>query len=79
MTLGSRSVSETGGKIWTRPGNPSRGVATALGITRAQLGDAIHAIKKNAELRPRDNVIIWDDGTVSDARDEVIGNIYDEI
>jgi hypothetical protein len=28
---------------------------------------------------PRDNVIIWDDGSVSDARDEVIGNIYDEI
>jgi len=27
----------------------------------------------------RDNVIIWDDGTVSDACDEVIGNIYDEI
>jgi hypothetical protein len=54
-------------------------VATALGITRARLGDAIHAIKKNARLGPRDNVIIWDDGTVSDARDEVIGNIYDEI
>ena len=66
-------------KIWSRPGNPPRAVATALGITRAQLGDAIHAIKKNARLRPRDNVTIWDDGSVSDARDEVIGNIYDEI
>jgi len=54
-------------------------VANELGITRAQLGDALHAIKKNARLRPRDNVSIWDDGSVMDAQDEVIGNIYDEI
>ena len=66
-------------KIWTRPSNPTRAVANELGITRAQLGDALHAIKKNARLRPRDNVSIWDDGSVMDAQDEVIGNIYDEI
>jgi hypothetical protein len=66
-------------KIWSQPDNPSRGVANALGITRARLGDAIHAIKKNAGLRPRDDVTIWDDGSVSDASNEVIGNIYDEI
>ena len=66
-------------KIWSQPGNPTRTVATTLGITRAQLGTAIHAIKKNARLRPSDDVIIWDDGSVSDASDEIIGNIYDEI
>lgn len=65
--------------IWSRPGNPARAVATGLGITRAQLGDALHAIKKIARLRPRDDVTIWDDGSVTDAQDEVIGNIYDEI
>jgi hypothetical protein len=65
--------------IWSRPGNPTRAVATALGITRTQFGDAIHAIKKNARLGPRDNVTIWDDGSVTDARNEFIGNIYDEI
>jgi hypothetical protein len=65
--------------IWSRPGNPTRRVATALGITLPQLGDAIHAIKKNARLRPRENVSIWDDGSVTDATDEFIGNIYDEI
>jgi len=61
--------------IWSRPGNPTRGVATALGITLPQLGDAIHAIKKNARLRAHDNVSIGDDGSVTDARDESIGNI----
>ncbi len=66
-------------KIWSRPGNPPRAVATALGITRAQLGDAVHAIKKSARLGPSDNVSILDDGSVMDARDEVIGNVYDEI
>lgn len=65
--------------IWSRPGNAPNSVATALGITPAQLGDAIHAVKKNARLRPRENVSIWDDGSVTDASDEFIGNIYNEI
>jgi hypothetical protein len=66
-------------KIWTRPGNPTRGVATALGITRPQLRYALHRIKKNARLRPRDNVSIWDDGSVTDGSDAWLGSIYDEI
>jgi len=66
-------------KIWSQPGNPPRAVASTLAITRAQLGNAIHAIKKNARLRPGDDVIIWDDGSVSDVSNEIIGNIYDEI
>jgi hypothetical protein len=66
-------------KVWSRRGNPTRAVARALRITHAQLGDAIHAIKKNARLRPLENVSIWDDGSITDARDELIGNIYDEI
>ncbi|HXO00904.1 MAG TPA: hypothetical protein VN900_02535 [Stellaceae bacterium] len=65
--------------IWSRPGNPTRAVARALGVSHPQLGDAIHAIKKNARLRPHDNVSIWHDGSVADATDELIGNIYDEI
>jgi hypothetical protein len=66
-------------KIWTRPGNPTRSVATSLGITREQLGRAIHIIKRDARLRPRDDVTIWDDGTVTVDQDVPIGNIYDEI
>lgn len=65
--------------IWSSRENPTRAVARALGVRRPQLGDAIHAIKKNARLRPRDNVSIGDDGSVMDAQNEVIGNIYDEI
>jgi hypothetical protein len=54
-------------------------VAAALGITRAQLGRAIHVIKHDAGLLPPDNVTIWDDGTVTVDSDVQIGNIYDEI
>lgn len=65
--------------IWSRPGNPTRGVARALRISETDLGDAIHAIKKSARLQGRDHVNIWDDGSVTDAQDELIGNIYDEV
>jgi hypothetical protein len=50
-----------------------------LGISRVELSRAIHRLKKFARLRPSDNVSIWDDGTVTDAHEEPIGNIYDEI
>ena len=66
-------------KIWSRPDNPTRAVATALGISVGQLGDAIHAIKQAVGLRPRDNVTIWDDGSVTDDQDAWVGNIYDEL
>jgi len=66
-------------KIWSRPENPTRGVASTLGISRAQLREAIHAIKPGAGLQPDDNITIWDDGSVTDAGDVSIGNIFDEI
>jgi hypothetical protein len=66
-------------KIWSRPGNPTRAVANALGITRRQLGRAIHRIKRYAGLSPSDDVTIWDDGTVTVSSDVEVGNIYDEI
>lgn len=65
--------------IWSRPGNPTRGVARMLGISEAELGDAIHILKEAAGLRSRDRVRIWDDGSVTDERDAFVGNIYDEI
>lgn len=66
-------------KIWSRPGNPTPGVARRLGVSETDLGDAIHTLKDAAGLGPRDRVTIWDDGSVTDARDELIGNIHDEI
>jgi len=66
-------------KIWSRPDNPTRAVATRLGITRERLSRAIHVIKRDARLGPADNVTIWDDGTVTVDSDVQIGNIYDEI
>jgi len=67
------------GIIWSGPRNPTRAVATALGIERFQLGQAIHAIKNDAGLRPWDNVSIRIDGWLTDDRNAWIGNIYDEI
>ena len=65
--------------IWSRPGNPTRAVARALGVTRERLGRAIHVIKRDAGLQSPDNVTIWDDGTVTVDDDVQIGNIHDEI
>src|SRR5690348_2084392 len=59
--------------IWNRRENPSEYVSGQLGITRAQLGDAIHEIKAAGDLSPADRVIIYDDGTVTDERGDVLG------
>jgi len=66
-------------KVWSSPGNPPRAIATRLGITREQLRYAIHRIKEEVKLGPRDRVKIWDDGSVANEDEGPIGNIYDEI
>ena len=66
-------------RLWSDPRNPPVWVARRLGITRAQLSDALHAIKRHAGLAPRDRVILWDDGSVTDDANAWIGSIYDEI
>ena len=65
-------------KIWSNPGNPTAGVATRLGITRAELRRRLHRIKRAAKLGPRDRVTIWDDGSVTDEADDNIGNLQEE-
>jgi hypothetical protein len=65
--------------IWNRRENPSKYVSDQLGIAREQVGDAIHEIKAAGDLSPADRVIIYDDGTVTDERGDVLGNIYNEI
>jgi hypothetical protein len=65
--------------IWDRPGNPTRYVRDRLGITREQLGEALHEIKASGNLRAADRVIICDDDMVTDERGEPLGNIYDEL
>jgi hypothetical protein len=54
-------------------------VAQRLGISRVQLGEALHRIKRDAGLSPSDQVRIWDDGSVMDDGDAWIGNVYDEL
>jgi hypothetical protein len=72
-------------RVWSDPENPPDWVAreisqeTGKRITREQLGEALHTIKREAGLRPRDRVYIWEDGSITDDTDEWIGNIYDEI
>jgi hypothetical protein len=65
--------------IWDRRENPSKYVSDQLGITREQLGDAIHELKTAGNLSPAERVIIYDDGKVTDESGYVLGNIYNEI
>ena len=65
--------------IWDQRGNPPKFVSDRLRIQHWQLGDAIHEIKSAGNVRATDRVIIYDDGTVSDAQGDPLGNIYDEL
>jgi hypothetical protein len=65
--------------IWSDPGNPTSEVSRALGIERLQLRQALHRIKRAQGLKGADRVIIWNDGSVTDHQDNVLGNVYDEI
>jgi len=62
-----------------RPGNPTKYARDRLGITREQLGEALHEIKASGNLRAADRVIICDDDMVTDKYGEPLGNIYDEL
>jgi hypothetical protein len=46
---------------------------------RLQLRQALHRIKRAQGLKDADRVIIWNDGSVTDQQDNVLGNVYDEI
>jgi hypothetical protein len=69
----------TGSIIWSNPGNPTSEVSRALGIDRQELRRALHRIKHAQGMKGADRVTIWNDGTVTDPGDDVLGNIYDEI
>ena len=65
--------------IWSDPGNPTNEVSRVLRIERVQLRQAVHRIKRAQGLKGADRVIIWNDGSVTDQQDNVLGNVYDEI
>ena len=65
--------------IWDQSANPTRYVSDELGIERWQLRDALHKIKARSDLGGRDRVIIYDNGTVTDADGNEVGNIHDEV
>lgn len=66
-------------RLWSRRGNPPRWVAARLGISEWDFSNALHKIKEAAGLGGADRVIIWSDGTVTEDRGDVIGNVYDEL
>jgi hypothetical protein len=75
-----QELKTTHGSHYLEPaGEPVSYVSDRLGITREQLGDAIHEIKAASDLSPADRIIIYDDGTVTDERGDVLGNIYNEM
>jgi hypothetical protein len=65
--------------IWDRAGNPTHYVSDALGIARWQLREALHLVKRRSNLGARDRVIVYEDGRVTDAGGDDIGNILDEV
>ena len=69
----------TASVIWNDPGNPTNQVSRALGVERRQLRQALHRIKRAQGLKGADRVIIWNDGSVTDQQDNVLGNVYDKI
>jgi hypothetical protein len=58
---------------------PDPYVSNSLGIARWQLREALHQIKRRANLGGQDRVVIYDDGRVTDANGNDIGNILDEV
>jgi hypothetical protein len=65
--------------IWDRAGNPPHYVSDRLGITREQFRKALHMIKAKSALGGTDRTVIYDDGRVTDANGDDIGNILDEV
>jgi hypothetical protein len=65
--------------IWNKIRNPTKYVSDKLRIERWELRAAIHQIKARSALGPKDRVIIYDDGNVTDESGEPIGNIFDDI
>jgi hypothetical protein len=58
--------------------HPAPWVARELGVSHEKLGEAMHTIKNEAGLTPRDRVSIWDNGDITDDTDTWIGNVHDE-
>jgi hypothetical protein len=72
-------LAEPPGRIlWDSRSRPSAYVSERLGISRRELGSAIHAIKLHQGMRGDDHVIIYEDGDVTDEVGNLIGNIHDE-
>ena len=53
-------------------------MARALDLSPHRFGRALHKIKAASDLSGADRVIIYSDGTVTDAHDEPLGNLFDE-
>jgi hypothetical protein len=64
--------------IWNKSQSPTRYVSDRLGTERARFRAALHKIKAAADVKPNERVVIYDNGDVTDANGEPIGNINDE-
>ena len=64
--------------LWNRSALPTPYVSSKLGISRRELGEAIHEIKALNGLRGDDRITILENGDVEDEYGNLIGNILDE-
>ena len=64
--------------FWSNPGNPPVTIARALDMELRRFSRALHKIKAANDLSGADRVIIYSDGSVTDAQVELLGNLHDE-
>lgn len=69
---GRRSV------LWRGRDSPSIPVGRHLGIEHYRIRTVNHKLKRAWNLRPNDNIIIYENGDVEDDRGQFLGNICDE-
>ncbi len=66
------------GILWSGGGSPSREVGRYLGTEHYRIRTVIHRLKRAWNLRPDDNIIIYENGDVEDDQGLPLGNICDE-
>jgi hypothetical protein len=64
--------------LMEQSGNPPASIARALGMELRRFSRALHKIKAANDLSGTDRVIIYRDGSVTDAQGEPLGNLHDE-
>lgn len=72
-------IEPRGRVLWDRNGSPSEHVGNTFSVPSWKIREIIHKLKICGNLHPRDRVVIYDSGDVTDEFGALIGNIHDEL